>query len=221
MPAPVSALLAALALLGLVHDPAAAAFSANPAGAAAGSTGWAEVKSWQTGIGALVGSLGGLLAILGGALYNAALTRDRDDRLRREDARSLAIALHGELLAIVDSFERHLKTFDIVERNYAQFQGKSPATLAEETVDVEMVPDVSKSIFMANAGRLGLLRDVTVIADVAQFYASSAAQGSQSTTVRLILLAKACAAGREAARVAIPRATHIAGNLEALADDLR
>ena len=48
------------------------------------STFYSEAKEWQTGIGAFFG----LVVILIGALYNAELNRDRDDRLRREDARA-------------------------------------------------------------------------------------------------------------------------------------
>jgi hypothetical protein len=39
----------------------------------------------------------GLLALLLGALANAGLNRNRDDRLRREDHRAIATALRAEL----------------------------------------------------------------------------------------------------------------------------
>jgi hypothetical protein len=48
-------------------------------------------------VGALIGSSIGLVALLLGALFNAELNRRRDDRLRREDKRAVAIALRAEL----------------------------------------------------------------------------------------------------------------------------
>jgi hypothetical protein len=48
-------------------------------------------------VGTLMGSFFGLLALLLGALANAGLNRNRDDRLRREDQRAIATALRAEL----------------------------------------------------------------------------------------------------------------------------
>ena len=50
--------------------------------------------------GAFLGSLVGLLAILCGAMLNAKLNRQRDDRLYKSEQQALAAALRGELLAI-------------------------------------------------------------------------------------------------------------------------
>jgi hypothetical protein len=44
-----------------------------------------------------IGSVFGFLALLGGALFNAWLNRRRDDRLRREEQRTVATALRAEL----------------------------------------------------------------------------------------------------------------------------
>lgn len=65
-----------------------------------------EPASVGTFIGALVGSSLGLIALLLGALFNAHLTRVRDDRLRKEEARSTHGALAGELNGIRDAFLR-------------------------------------------------------------------------------------------------------------------
>src|SRR5262245_35574996 len=51
-------------------------------------------------IGALTGSMFGLIALLIGALFNAHLNRRRDDRLRDEDRVALASTLYAELLGI-------------------------------------------------------------------------------------------------------------------------
>ncbi len=51
-------------------------------------------------VGTLAGSTLGLIALLLGALFNAHLNRKRDDRLRNEDRRTVAAALHAELSSI-------------------------------------------------------------------------------------------------------------------------
>src|SRR2546423_1574309 len=71
-----------------------------------------------TFVGAFTGSAVGLVAILLGALYNAHLNRKRDDRLRRDEARSIAAAIRAELVAIItslkinaESLEKHRSDF--------------------------------------------------------------------------------------------------------------
>ncbi|MBO9622564.1 MAG: hypothetical protein J7500_07610 [Sphingomonas sp.] len=54
---------------------------------------YSELKGWQ----ALIGSLLGFLALLGGALFNAHLNRKRDDRLRLAEAKIVALSLYGEV----------------------------------------------------------------------------------------------------------------------------
>ncbi|SHG09947.1 hypothetical protein [Bradyrhizobium erythrophlei] len=66
---------------------------------------WVEFWTWLGGlpassssfVGSLTGAAFGLLAIIIGALFNAFLNRWRDDRLRRIEAQTLAIALKAEL----------------------------------------------------------------------------------------------------------------------------
>ncbi|ROT44998.1 hypothetical protein [Pusillimonas sp. NJUB218] len=48
-------------------------------------------------VGALLGSLIGLIAILLGALYNAKLTRKRDDKIMNDEAKSIAAAIGAEM----------------------------------------------------------------------------------------------------------------------------
>jgi hypothetical protein len=62
-------------------------------------------------IGTLTGSFLGLLAILLGALWNAHLNRCRDDRLRANERRSLATALHAELTSIHDALRTQAEDF--------------------------------------------------------------------------------------------------------------
>ena len=63
---------------------------------------WLQQLSGGAGafLGALAGSFFGLLAILGGALYNAHLNRKRDDRIRQQDTYTAAQAVLGELQAV-------------------------------------------------------------------------------------------------------------------------
>ncbi len=75
-------------------------------------------------LGALVGAASGLGAILCGALYNAKLNRDRDDRLRSEQARTIAIGLRAELIALMDDANTRLST---VEQMLAMDAPVSPA----------------------------------------------------------------------------------------------
>jgi hypothetical protein len=75
---------------------------------------WQWLEGLQGGAPAFVGSLTGaaigLIALVLGALFNAHLNRKRDDRLRREDTRSVAAALRAELdgihSALVHNAER-------------------------------------------------------------------------------------------------------------------
>jgi hypothetical protein len=48
-------------------------------------------------VGSVTGSSLGLVALLIGAMVNAHLNRRRDDRLRRDQTRSFAVALKSEL----------------------------------------------------------------------------------------------------------------------------
>jgi hypothetical protein len=64
----------------------------------------AQSPSVATFLGTLMGSSLGLVALLIGAFVNASLNRARDDRLRREEARSIISALTGELTGIRVAF---------------------------------------------------------------------------------------------------------------------
>jgi hypothetical protein len=55
-----------------------------------------ELKTWQTGIGALLG----FVALIVAALWNFHLNRRRDDHLRKEEMRSVAAALYGEIVLL-------------------------------------------------------------------------------------------------------------------------
>ena len=90
----------------------------------ADTTGWyAELKSWQTGIGAFLG----MFALMVAALYNAKLVRKRDDYLREREARGLANVLaididlvHAELAALTMQLDR------VIAGDVSQFSSFRP-----------------------------------------------------------------------------------------------
>lgn len=58
-----------------------------------------RLASFPPVVGTLLGPFLGLMAILLGVLYNAKITRGRDDRLREQERQAVAAAIHGELIA--------------------------------------------------------------------------------------------------------------------------
>jgi hypothetical protein len=68
-------------------------------------------------LGSLAGAGLGLIAILAGALYNAHLDRERDDRLRAQEAKATAIAVKEELRMIRDSLVSNAKTIRDMPKN--------------------------------------------------------------------------------------------------------
>lgn len=94
-------------------------------------------------VGTLLGPFFGLVALMLGALYNAKLNRDRDERLREEDARSLAAALLAEI-------QQGLATIRMID------------AMAGQKFDPELIRNFfsemnHQPIFEANLERLGLL----------------------------------------------------------------
>ncbi len=123
-------------------------------------------------LGALSGAGGGLLAIILGALINAELNRRRDDRLRREEGRSLALSLHGEMLSVVDSYRRHQ---DLLVENLNDYTNGTGLFETHPDLPTYSLPTklaCSVTIFSKCCDRLGLLEDPALIANLAQFYTS-------------------------------------------------
>ena len=100
---------------------------------AQGAAWYGELKKWQTGLGAFAG----LLAILVGALYNAVLVRQRDDRLRDEERRALAAALAAELLVIRNQCSGRIKALERGDQRAGSF--------------------LPFDVFLANVGNIGRL----------------------------------------------------------------
>jgi hypothetical protein len=103
-------------------------------------------------LGTLTGSSLGLLALLSGALFNAYLNRKRDDRLRREEARTVASAIKAELFRISVALLRN-------------------ADSLENPKDDFVVPDIAHSVRVMPTlvSKLGLL-DAETTGDVIDKY---------------------------------------------------
>ena len=111
-----------------------------------GTAWYAELKAWQTGLGAFAG----LLAILAGALYNARLARRRDDRLRRDEIRGLCLALSAELTV---SAKRLRTTVRFV----------TEAAKEQESLTVDYWKVLNRPVFdvyEANLDKVGLLGEL-------------------------------------------------------------
>jgi hypothetical protein len=95
------------------------------------------------GLGGLLGAVSGLLAIVMGALHNARLNRERDDRIEAAERRALAASIRGELRAIYGSYN--------IRRGYFQQFGQEEG----HPKSMFILPDFI--IYLNNATRLGLL----------------------------------------------------------------
>lgn len=114
-----------------------------------------ELKKFPEPIGALIGPFFGLVVLMVGALYNAKITRDRDDRLRKQEAQTLAVALHAELQAAAVTVYRFNQMLKIIAQ-------AAPTSDLNETHRVMAafqadLPEPSFKVFEANLDRLGLI----------------------------------------------------------------
>ncbi|MCW3838397.1 hypothetical protein ACFQ1E_20315 [Sphingomonas canadensis] len=122
---------------------------------------YAELKGWQTAIGATLG----FVALVVGALVNFHLNRRRDQRLRNEEIASTALALYGEILLLRESTAR-LAQFVGARYLRSGFQG------GEDDFDRyfrEMVEIPAPRLFPALAPKIGLLPP-SIALEVSKFY---------------------------------------------------
>jgi hypothetical protein len=167
-------------------------------------------------LGALSGAGGGLLAIILGALINAELNRRRDDRLRREEGRSLALSLRGEMLSVVDSYVRHQSVLALHLNDFTNRTGVFETHPGLPTYSVPTHLACSVTIFSKCCDRLGLLEDPSLIANIAQFY-TSIPQVDELEDVAPEIYQTVCQGRVEVAETAIERAEFLAERLGAVA----
>ncbi|MCK1396404.1 hypothetical protein [Bradyrhizobium sp. 1] len=108
-----------------------------------------------TFIGAATGSVIGFGALVAGALFNAKLNRDRDDRLRKVERRSVAAALRAELESVRNT----------LMSNAERLRNEPP-----KNAESFFVPDLSHSVrmFPDLSDKLGLLEDPSIIMEIIQ-----------------------------------------------------
>ena len=107
-----------------------------------------------TAVGALTGSAIGFIALVAGALFNAKLNRERDDRLLRIETRAVAAAMRAELASIETTLRENAEG------------------LRRNTPQAFVVPDIAHSVrmFPAFVTKIGLLGDPSLITEVVNAY---------------------------------------------------
>jgi hypothetical protein len=121
---------------------------------------WQWLHDLSQGQATFLGWLVGILTLVGGALFNARLNRNRDDRLRREDQRSIAAAMRAELSGI----DRRLSAnSDRLRSTVLKQEGNGLESI--------FVPDISHSVRVLPemTSKIGLL-DPETIRDVIDAY---------------------------------------------------
>lgn len=126
---------------------ALAAILGNPAWS--GSTLYAGIKDFQTIIGGGLAFAGIWLGFYG--------NRRRDERLRRQEARALALALYAELQAALPTCNAFIS-----QTNAALAESYDNEWLAQEIFGTNFGPRVRTKVFEANVDKLGLLGEPLV-----------------------------------------------------------
>jgi len=126
---------------------------------------YAELKAWQSSIGALLG-FGGLIV---GALFNAHLNRKRDARLRDEEAKAIASALYGEIVIV----RRYIaRIANAVARKYEAhgFGHFSGEPFDQHFTERYAMPDLK--LYPALASKVGLLPSRLAL-EIVKFYSQA------------------------------------------------
>jgi hypothetical protein len=107
-----------------------------------------------TAVGALTGSVVGFGALVAGALFNAKLNRQRDDRLLRVETRGVAAAIRAELASVETTLRENAEG---LRRNAPQ--------------DF-VIPDIAHSVrmFPSLVDKIGLLGDPSLITEIVGAY---------------------------------------------------
>jgi len=114
-----------------------------------------ELKTWQSGLAALIALMGLIL----GALINAQLNRRRDRVLRTEEILAVSTALYGEMISMRDRLALMAEELLRLSRR-------------KEDINDQFVKDYSPRapvLYPALASKIGLLSHDLVL-DITQFY---------------------------------------------------
>jgi hypothetical protein len=116
-----------------------------------------ELKSWQSGIAAILG----FFALVVGALFNFWLNRRRDAALRRDEMLGVATAIYGEILLVRERLAL-----------MAQVLSHRDHSHGEQEIDDQFIKDYTPSdpkLYPALAPKIGMLRHDLVL-DITRFY---------------------------------------------------
>ena len=124
---------------------------------------YAELKGWQSGLGALLG----FGAIIVGALFNAHLNRKRDTRLRLDEAIAVASALYGEIIILRKAVAQ---LANAVAHRYVE---NGMGRLREEPFDRHFIEQFALpplTLYSSLAAKVGLLPNQIALG-IVRFYA--------------------------------------------------
>lgn len=123
---------------------------------------WEWLESLEGGAASFVGSVAGsgfgLIALLIGALFNSHLNRKRDERLRTEEARTVAAALYGEILLLRRDLAR---VSNIVGKTYMAGEYNPSLKFDKHFLERTILPE--PHLYTALASKVGLLEPRLVI----------------------------------------------------------
>jgi hypothetical protein len=120
-----------------------------------------EVKTWQP----LIGSLFGFGALTWGALYNFKLNRQRDDRLREMEGRTVALALYSE----INMLRRDIAKLAVgIAGRFLRSGGYEDEV---PSYFLELYPMPEPTLYAALAPKIGLL-DADLLLRITTFYSN-------------------------------------------------
>jgi hypothetical protein len=123
---------------------------------------YAELRSWQQGLAALLG----FIALMSAAVWNFHLNRRRDAALRAEEANSVAVALYGEIALLR---VRAAQIANSVARVYVAEGTGSGSSLKfdKHFVEANRLPELT--LYKALAPKFGLLPS-SLLLPITSFY---------------------------------------------------
>jgi hypothetical protein len=115
-----------------------------------------------TFIGALTGSLVGLVALLIGALFNAHLGRKRDDRLRAEETRAIAAAIRAELAGLVRKLEEPFSEISSATYGDGKTEKRSTIWIPDIARRVKLMPEMLPKLGVLDVETIGAVIDAQI-----------------------------------------------------------
>lgn len=115
---------------------------------------WAGLQTMNEGTGAMLGAFLGLLAILAGAMFNAKLNRDRDERLYNQERQALAGGIKAELIVLKGLMKIHVSAHKNALDILSDYYENEPDEIEFE-VDYNF--QYQGIFFIKNAGKIHML----------------------------------------------------------------